>query len=59
MHDERPIDVTVVLFDGGYFVDAVAPLEVFHAAGLCGRCCAASRSVRAFGCAAHRSTVGR
>jgi|KBSMisStaDraftv2_1062788.scaffolds.fasta_scaffold259978_2 transcriptional regulator GlxA family with amidase domain len=34
MPDERPIDVTVVLFDGGYSSTAVAPLEVFHAAGL-------------------------
>src|SRR6185369_8693119 len=34
MHDERPIDVTVVLFDGGYSSTAIAPLEVFHAAGL-------------------------
>src|SRR6478752_713812 len=34
MPDERPIDVTIVLFDGGYSSTAVAPLEVFHAAGL-------------------------
>ena len=34
MHDQAPIDVTIVLFDGGYSSTAVAPLEVFHAAGL-------------------------
>jgi transcriptional regulator GlxA family with amidase domain len=34
MADGRPIDVTVVLFDGGYSSTAIAPLEVFHAAGL-------------------------
>jgi transcriptional regulator GlxA family with amidase domain len=34
MHDNKPIDVTVVLFDGGYSSTAIAPLEVFHSAGL-------------------------
>lgn len=31
---DRPIDVTVVLFDGGYSSTAIAPIEVFHSAGL-------------------------
>jgi transcriptional regulator GlxA family with amidase domain len=30
----RPIDVTVILLDGGYASTAIAPLEVFHSAGL-------------------------
>ena len=34
MPDDEPIDVTIVLFDGGYSSTAVVPLEVFHAAGL-------------------------
>jgi transcriptional regulator GlxA family with amidase domain len=34
MEDDKPIDVTVVLFDGGYSSTAIAPIEVFHAAGL-------------------------
>jgi transcriptional regulator GlxA family with amidase domain len=34
MPDDAPVDVTVVLFDGGYSSTAVVPLEVFHAAGL-------------------------
>jgi transcriptional regulator GlxA family with amidase domain len=34
MKDDKPIDVTVVLFDGGYSSTAVGPIEVFHSAGL-------------------------
>jgi transcriptional regulator GlxA family with amidase domain len=30
----RPIDVTVVVFDGGYCSTAIGPLEVFYSAGL-------------------------
>ena len=30
----RPIEVTVVLLDGGYASTAIGPLEVFHSAGL-------------------------
>ena len=30
----RPIDVTVVLLDGGYASTAIGPVEVFHSAGL-------------------------
>ena len=30
----RPLDVTVVLLDGGYASTAIAPIEVFHSAGL-------------------------
>ena len=30
----RPIDVTVILLDGGYASTAIAPLEVFHSAGM-------------------------
>lgn len=30
----RPIDVTVILLDGGYASTAIAPLEVFYSAGL-------------------------
>jgi len=30
----RPIDVTIILLDGGYASTAIAPLEVFHSAGL-------------------------
>lgn len=29
----RPIDVTVILLDGGYASTAIGPIEVFHAAG--------------------------
>ena len=32
-HD-RPIDVTVILLDGGYASTAIGPMEVFHSAGL-------------------------
>src|SRR5258706_286272 len=34
MKRARPIDVTVVLLDGGYASTAIGPLEVFHSAGL-------------------------
>ena len=34
MPDDALIDVTIVLFDGGYSSTTIAPLEVFHAAGL-------------------------
>ena len=34
LHPDRPIDVTVILLDGGYASTAIAPLEVFHSAGL-------------------------
>lgn len=30
----RPLDVTVVLLEGGYASTAIAPIEVFHSAGL-------------------------
>jgi transcriptional regulator GlxA family with amidase domain len=30
----RPIDVTVILLDGGYASTAVGPIEVFHSAGV-------------------------
>jgi transcriptional regulator GlxA family with amidase domain len=30
----RPLDVTVVLLDGGYASTAIGPIEVFHSAGL-------------------------
>jgi transcriptional regulator GlxA family with amidase domain len=31
---DRPIDVAVVLLDGGYASTAIGPIEVFHSAGL-------------------------
>lgn len=31
---DAPIDVTVVLLDGGYVSTAIGPIEVFHSAGL-------------------------
>src|SRR5262245_61571421 len=31
--DDRVLDVTVVLLDGGYASTAIAPIEVFHSAG--------------------------
>ena len=31
---DRPIEVTVILLDGGYASTAIGPLEVFHSAGL-------------------------
>lgn len=34
VHEDRPIDVTVVLLDGGYASTAIGPIEVFHSAGL-------------------------
>lgn len=30
---QRPLDVTVVVFDGGFFSTAIAPIEAFHSAG--------------------------
>lgn len=34
VHPDRPIDVTVVLLDGGYASTAIGPMEVFHSAGV-------------------------
>jgi hypothetical protein len=31
--ERRPLDVTVVMFDGGFSSTAIGPIEAFHAAG--------------------------
>lgn len=31
--ERRPLDVTVVMFDGGFYSTAIGPIEAFHAAG--------------------------
>ncbi len=54
------LDVTVVLLEAGYASTAIAPIEVFHSAGLLWNWLHGEpRSSHASGCAPRRSTAPR
>jgi hypothetical protein len=61
MKDGKPIDVTVVLFDGGYASTAIRPIEVFnkHLAGAARQAVSRCKNARDATFAATRSTARR
>ena len=55
----RIVDVTVVVLKDGYASTAIAPIEIFHSAGVVGIGSMAKRYIRGSGCGLRRSMDGK